>query len=189
MNRCNMYWSLSPYLDALLWCLYFYSQARSSQWRRFRVALPKLLIVCKIYIYKLFVRLQSRDINGMSPNLLKWRWQFFFLAEKKKNKKSSVRMWTCIYRIQWCTVRMHNALARTGLETNSSGDISLRKEKAPLLLWVYWLKKSSLMICFHLLSCRCVYETFALVKGKTPLWRVVSERRLNFKEKKNWFCR
>ena len=28
---------------------------------------------------------------------------------------------------------MHNAMARIGLETNSLGDVSLGKEKAPLL--------------------------------------------------------
>ena len=40
---------------------------------------------------KLFARLQTRDVNSMSPNPFMWRRQFFFLAEKK-NKKSSVRV-------------------------------------------------------------------------------------------------
>ena len=43
------------------------------------------------------------------------------------------RMWTCIFCVTRCTVGMHNAMARIGLETNSLGDVSLGKEKAPLL--------------------------------------------------------
>ena len=38
MNRCGTYYPLSSHLDALLWCLYVFSQASSSQRRRFRVA-------------------------------------------------------------------------------------------------------------------------------------------------------
>ena len=40
------------------------------------------------------------------------------------------RMWTCIFCVTWCTVGMHNAMARIGLETNSLGDVSLGKEKS-----------------------------------------------------------
>ena len=36
-------------------------------------------------------------------------------------------------------------MARSGLEKNSSGDVSLGKEKAPLLQRIFWLKKSGLM--------------------------------------------
>ena len=42
------YYPLFFHLDVLLCCLHVFSQARSSQRRRFRVALPKLLIVWKI---------------------------------------------------------------------------------------------------------------------------------------------
>ena len=56
----------------------FFSQARSFQWRRFRVASPKLLIVWKKIFFTLFARLKIRDISGMT-----WRWQLFFLAEKR----------------------------------------------------------------------------------------------------------
>ena len=35
------------------------------------------LLYTKYTFFRLFARLQSRDINGMSPNLLTWRWQFF----------------------------------------------------------------------------------------------------------------
>ena len=118
---------------------------------------PSCFLYAKYIFFKLSARLKSKDINGMSPNLLTWRWQFFFLAEIKEQEIFCSHMWTFIYRIKWCTVRMHNALTRTGLEKNSSGDVSLRKEKAPLLLWVCWFKKSGLMICFHLLSCRWFY--------------------------------
>ena len=58
-----------------------------------------------------------------------------FLTGCKKKKQdmfcSSMRAWTfCVKR---CTVWMHNAMAQIGLERNSSGDVSLEKEKAPLL--------------------------------------------------------
>ena len=72
------------------------------------------------YFLQLFARLQTLDINGMSPNPITWRWKFFLLAEKKEIFCS--RMWACIFRLKWCTVGIHNAMARTGLETNSSGD-------------------------------------------------------------------
>ena len=45
MNRCGTYYPLFSHLDALLRCLYICNQARSSQRRRFRVALSKLLIL------------------------------------------------------------------------------------------------------------------------------------------------
>ena len=121
MNRCGAYNSLTPHLDALLWCRYVCSQARSSQRRRFRVALLKLLIVWKSFL-ELFARLQTIDINGMSPNPITWRWKFFLLAEKKEQIFCS-RMWACIFRVKWCTVGIHNAMARIVLETNSSGDV------------------------------------------------------------------
>ena len=54
-------------------------------------------------------------------------------------------MWACIFRVKWYTVGIHNAMAQSGLEKNSSGDVSLGKEKAPLLQWIFWLKKSGLM--------------------------------------------
>ena len=44
-------------------------------------------------------------------------------GRKKKNQKIfRSRRWACIFRLKWCTVGIHNAMARTGLETNSSGD-------------------------------------------------------------------
>ena len=63
-------------------------------------------------------------------------------------------MWACIFRVKWCTVGIHNAMTRSGLETNSSGDVSWGKEKAPLLQWIRCLKKSGLIffffyICYH----------------------------------------
>ena len=65
----------------------------------FAVILSKEFQVTKIYSgfnqvsycmqnisLQLFTRLQSRDMNGMSPNPLTWRWQVFFLAKKKKTR-------------------------------------------------------------------------------------------------------
>ena len=68
----------------------------------------------KIFL-ELFARSQSRDINGMSPNPFRWWWQFFLVARKKKEHDIFCsRMWMCIFRAQWCTVGMHNAMAQIG---------------------------------------------------------------------------
>ena len=94
-------------------------------------------------------------------------------------------MWACIFGVKWYTVGIHNAIARSGLEKNSSEDVSLWKEKAPLLQWIFWLKKSGLITFLKiLLSCRWIYWTFASAKDETPWWRVVSEWHFNPKEKK-----
>ena len=49
---------------------------------------------------------------------------------------------------------MHYAITWNGIETNPSGDASLGKEKAPLLQFIFWLKKKSglinfFYICYH----------------------------------------
>lgn len=50
------------------------------------------------------------------------------LGQKKREQEFiRSRMWTCIFRVKWCTGGMHNAMARTFLETNSSGDVLLKK--------------------------------------------------------------
>ena len=59
---------------------------------------------------------------------------FCNLLEKKKNKKSSVLV--CrrgFFGVKLCTVGLHNVMARVCLETDSSEDVLLKKEKAPLL--------------------------------------------------------
>ena len=110
---------------------------------------------------------------------------FFLLAEKKEQEIFCSRMWACIFGVKWYTVGIHNAIARSGLEKNSSEDVSLWKEKAPLLQWIFWLKKSGLITFLKiLLSCRWIYWTFASAKDETPWWRVVSEWHFNPKEKK-----
>ena len=81
---------------------------------------------------KLFGRLRTRDISGMSPYPLSYPWQLFFLTGKNEQEIIRSRMWACIFRVKWCTVGMYNAMAQTFFETNSSGDVSLGKEKAPL---------------------------------------------------------
>ena len=60
--------------------------------------------------------------------------------KKKAQDIFCSHMWARIFRVKRCTVGMCNALAQTGLETNSSGDVWLEKEKAPLLIWICWLK-------------------------------------------------
>ena len=49
-----------------------------------------------------------------------------------------MRAW--IFCVKRYTVWMHNAIAQVGLERNSSGDVSLEKEKASLLQRICWLK-------------------------------------------------
>ena len=101
---------------------------------------------------KLFGRLRTRDISGMSPYPLSYPWQLFFLTGKNEQEIIRSRMWACIFRVKWCTVGMYNAMAQTFFETNSSGDVSLGKEKAPLPRWICLLNKSGLMIfsiCYH----------------------------------------
>ena len=76
---------------------------------------------CLLYgedFFKLFAPWQTRDIKWYVTKsmfvAITFSWQ------KKKDKKLDI-------------VRMHNAMARTGLETNSLGDVSLGKGKALLL--------------------------------------------------------
>ena len=59
-----------------------------------------------------------------------------FLTGLKKKKAYDIfcaRMWAWIFCVKRCTVGMRNGMAQIGLETNSSGDVLLEKEKAPLL--------------------------------------------------------
>ena len=58
-------------------------------------------------------------------------------------------MWACIFRVKWYTLGMHNVLTRSGLETNSSWDVSRGKEKVPLLQWICWVQKSGPIVFFH----------------------------------------
>ena len=88
------------------------------------------VVYCMEKIFsKHFARWQIRDINGRSRNPFTWPWQFFFLTEKKRTRDHPFAYVACIFRVKWCTGGMHNAMARTVLETNSSGDVLLGKEK------------------------------------------------------------
>ena len=75
--------------------------------------------------------------------------------KKKEQEIFRSRSWACIFRVKWYTVGMHNAMTRTGLETNSSWDVSRGKEKVPLLQWICWVQKSGLIfflffhVCYH----------------------------------------
>ena len=110
---------------------------------------PKLLIVwktffssfsldCKQEIWMVGHQVRLRGDHNFSP------WQ-----KKKEQEIFSSRMWACIFRVKWYTVGMHNAMTRTGLETNSSWDVSRGKEKVPLLQWICWVQKSGPVIFFH----------------------------------------
>ena len=46
---------------------------------------PSFLLYEKEFL-ELLARLQTRDINGLSPNPFTWRWQFFLLVEKKSRR-------------------------------------------------------------------------------------------------------
>ena len=91
MNSCDTHHSLSPHLDVLLWCLYVFSQGRSFQWRRFRVALPKLLIVWKIF-FSSFSLDCKEEIEIVGHQIRLPGDDNFSAWQKKRNKKSSVRI-------------------------------------------------------------------------------------------------
>ena len=57
----------------------------------------------------------------------------YWLKKKRKQDIFCSRMWAWIFRVKRCTVGMLKAMAHIGLETNSSGDVSVEMEKAPLL--------------------------------------------------------
>ena len=119
MNSCNTYYSLSTHLDALLWCLYVCSQARSFQWRKFRVALPKLLIVWKRFFFRAFRSIAKYRYKWYVTKSVYVAMTVFATSWKKKNKKSSVlvcrRGFLCV---KLCTVGLHNAMVRICFETN-----------------------------------------------------------------------
>ena len=63
----------------------------------------------------------------------------FVISWKKKNKKLSVLL--CgrgFFCVKLCTVGWHNAMARIGLETNSSGDVLLEKKKSSIATINLW---------------------------------------------------
>ena len=91
MNSCDTHHSLSPHLDVLLWCLYVFSQGRIFQWRRFRVALPKLLIVWKIF-FSSFSLDCKEEIEIVGHQIRLPGDDNFSAWQKKRNKKSSVRI-------------------------------------------------------------------------------------------------
>ena len=100
---------------------------------------------CKVEIWMVCHQIRLRGNDKFSSWL-----------KKKEHEIFCSRMWTCIYRIKWCTVGMHNALARTGLETNSSWDVSRGKEKVPMLQWICWVQKSGLIFFFAFVIIRVV---------------------------------
>ena len=149
------------------------------------------VVYWKKNVFKLLAR-YARDINGRSPNPFTWRWQFFFLAKKKKEQEIfRSRIWACIFHVKWCTVGCIIQRHEVASKQNSLGNVSWGKEIAPLLQWICWLEKSGLIffVFLHLLSCRWFYWTFASARGETPQGRGVSKGRVNSKERKNSFCR
>ena len=109
---------------------------------------------------ELFARLQTRDINDMSPNPFTWRWKFFLLAEKKKKKKKKKeqdifcsRMWAWIFRVKRSTVGMHNAMAQISLETNLSGQMlqfsifRFRKYRFPSFFFIWFRQNGLRNVC------------------------------------------
>ena len=115
---------------------------------------PSCLLKGK-YFFKLLARLETRDINGRSPNPFTWRWQLFFLAKKKKEQEIfRSRIWACIFHVKWCTVGCIIQWHEVASKPNSLGDVSRGKEIATLLPWICWLEKSDLIffyfyICYH----------------------------------------
>ena len=116
---------------------------------------------------QLFARLQSRDINGMSPNPFTWRWQVFFLS-KEKRTRNLLLAYVNVH-ISYEMMHRRNAY-RVGTNWPWNKFLMrrfIKKGKSSIAIMDLWLKKSGLMICFHLLSCRWFYETFAPAKSET----------------------
>ena len=110
--------------------------------------LPKLFIVWK-KIFQAFRSMANKRYKWYVTKSVYVAITTFFSWQKKKEQEiTRSRMWTRIFRVKWCTIGMHNAMARIVLETNSSGDVSLGKDQAPLLQWTCWLKTSGLIISF-----------------------------------------
>ena len=99
--------------------------------------------------FKLLARLQTRD--RMVGHQVRLRGDHNFSSRQKKKEQEIFhsRMWACIFRVKWYTLGMHNALTRSGLETNSSWDVSRGKEKVPFLQWICWVQKSRPIVFFH----------------------------------------
>ena len=66
--------------------------------------------------------------------------RFSYWLKKKAQDISCSRMRAWIFCVKRCTVWMHNVMAQIGLERNSSGDVSLEKERVPWLQLICWLK-------------------------------------------------
>ena len=109
------------------------------------------------YLFELLARLQTRDVNGRSPN----PFTTIFLPGRKKKEQEIFRSrrWACIFHVKWCTVGCIIQWHEVASKPNSLGDVSCGKEIAPLLQWICWLKKSGLIfflyfyICYHAGGC------------------------------------
>ena len=109
----------------------------------------KLLIVWKIFFSSFL--LDCKQEIWMVGRQVRLRGGHNSSSWQKKKKEQEIfhsRRWACIFRVKWCTVGMHNAMTRSGLETNSSWDVSRGKEKVPLLQWICWVQKSGLIFFF-----------------------------------------
>lgn len=83
---------------------------------------PQLLIVWNIFFSSF--SLDCKQEIWMVGRQVRLRGDHNFSSWEKKKEQEIFRSrrWACIFRPKWCTVGIHNAMARTGLETNSSGD-------------------------------------------------------------------
>ena len=132
-----------------LWRMRYKCACATSALASFRVSeclfFPQVVYCKENIFFKLLGRLQTRDINGTSPNRFTWRWQFLFLVKKKEQEIFRPRIWACIFRVKWCTVGCIMQWHEVASKPNSSGDVSWEKEIASLLLWICWLEKSGLI--------------------------------------------
>ena len=89
-----------------------------------------LLFYPSCFLYRAFRSMANRRYEWYVTKSVYVAITIFFFLQKKKKKQEIIRsrMWTCIFGVKWCTVGMRNAMARTVLKTNSSGDVSLGKE-------------------------------------------------------------
>ena len=130
---CPNYFFLTFVKNAIQVCMCFKCPCKFSLLVNVSFFSPKLLIVWKIFFSSF--SLYCRQYILMVGHQIRLRGDDNFSSWQKKKGQDIFRsrIWACIFRIKWCTVGTHNAMARIGLETNSSGEVSWGKEIAPLL--------------------------------------------------------
>ena len=114
---------------------------------------PSCLLKGK-YFFKLLARLQTRDVNGRSPN----PFTTIFLPSGKKRTRNLPFAYMGVHiSCKMMHSRMHNTTARSGLETKFLRRCFMRKGNSPIATMNLLARKiwfNLFFVFLHLLSCR-----------------------------------